>query len=50
MYRILHKSLLSENDFLESIRKEGNIASLEDIEEAFLERDGTVNMIKKDKK
>jgi len=46
----LHKSLLSENDFMESIRKEGNTASLEDIEEAFLERDGTVSVIKKDKK
>ena len=43
----LHKSLLSENDLMESIRKEGNTTSLEDIEEAFLERDGTISVIKK---
>ena len=46
----LHKSLLSENDLMESIRKEGNTTSLEDIEEAFLERDGTISVIKKDNK
>ena len=46
----LHKSLLSENDLIESIRKEGNTTSLEDIEEAFLERDGTISIIKKDNK
>ena len=46
----LHKSLLTENDLMESIRKEGNTTSLEDIEEAFLERDGTISIIKKDNK
>jgi uncharacterized membrane protein YcaP (DUF421 family) len=35
---------------MESIRKEGNTTSLEDIEEAFLERDGTISVIKKGNK
>ncbi|MEJ7677284.1 MAG: YetF domain-containing protein [Segetibacter sp.] len=45
----LHKSLLSENDLLEGIRKEGNTNSLEDIEEAFVERTGKISVIKKKK-
>ncbi len=45
----LHKCLLSENDLIEGIRKEGNTTSLEDIEEAFLKRNDKISVIKKEK-
>lgn len=41
----LHKSLLSENDLVEGIRKEGNTNLLEDFEEAFLERNGKISVL-----
>lgn len=46
----LYKSLLSESDLLEGVRKEANTPSLEDVEEVFLETSGELSVIKKENK
>lgn len=43
----LEKSLLSEKDLLSSIRQKGNVKTLNEISEIYMETDGEVSVIKK---
>ncbi len=45
----MQKSKLGENDLLEALRKKGNVESPEDVKSAYLERDGSISVILKDK-
>jgi uncharacterized membrane protein YcaP (DUF421 family) len=40
---------VSEKDLMEGVRMEGNVKSLEEIEEAQMERNGEISIIKKKK-
>jgi uncharacterized membrane protein YcaP (DUF421 family) len=43
----LTEGLLSEGDLMEGVRKETNTATLDDVQEVFLERNGEISVIKK---
>ena len=43
----LRKSLLSENDLLSDVRLKGNVKSLDDISEIYMETSGELSIIKK---
>ena len=45
----LNKSLLSDHDLMEGIRKEANTATTKNIDEVFLECSGELSVIKKEK-
>ncbi|HYG15257.1 MAG TPA: YetF domain-containing protein [Bacteroidia bacterium] len=42
-------SLISERDFMEGVRKECNTESLDEIDKAYVERDGRISVIRKRK-
>lgn len=44
------KSKLGENDLLQALRKKGNVEAPEDVRSAYLERDGSITVIPKEKK
>jgi uncharacterized membrane protein YcaP (DUF421 family) len=49
--QIIHKNmklcLITENDLLEGIREAANVESLEEVEAAYIERDGRISVIKR---
>jgi uncharacterized membrane protein YcaP (DUF421 family) len=47
--RNLKKCSISKGDLLEGVRLEGNVTALNEIEEAFMERNGQISVIKKEK-
>jgi uncharacterized membrane protein YcaP (DUF421 family) len=45
----MKKAAVSEKDLMESVRMEGNVNSLDEIEEAHMERNGEISIVKKKK-
>jgi uncharacterized membrane protein YcaP (DUF421 family) len=45
----MHACMITEKDFMESIRTEGNIASLEEVKMAYVERNGKISIVKQEK-
>lgn len=43
----LEKSKLGKNDLMEAVRKKGNVEAPEDVQAAYLERDGSISVIPK---
>jgi uncharacterized membrane protein YcaP (DUF421 family) len=46
----MEKSKLGENDLLQALRQQGNVEKPKDVESAYLERDGSITVIPKEKK
>ncbi len=45
--KLMRKSLLDENDIIEGIRINSNLASMEETHSIYLERDGQISVVKK---
>ncbi|HYV93779.1 MAG TPA: YetF domain-containing protein [Chitinophagales bacterium] len=43
----MKKAAVSEKDLMESVRMEGNVNSLDGVEEAYMERNGEISIVKK---